>query len=157
MTNHKIQKQTFESIKEYILEVGEGNYSINGIAKFFNCDWRTARKYLALIKDNKTPHANKTSVCFAANEIKKYQNIIEKKLSLSVKVKHIYNFLKKEHNVKFSYQSLTRWVRSFKDYEKHLKGTQSKLVIERLPRWTGSSWLKRRLHTLFQEQCQICF
>ena len=149
MTKHKIQKQTFESIKKYIDEVGEGCYTINGVANFFHCSWRTAKKYITLIKQNKTPYISKDTICYATNEINDYETIIKSKLELAVKVKHIYNFLKREHNVKFSYQSLVWWVRSYKEIEKHLKGTQSKLVIERIPRWTGSGWLERKHCTLF--------
>lgn len=151
MKEKVLQKMTFEEMKKYVKTMGPGNYTIRGLARNFNCDRKTIRKYLDLIEKDQTPYRDDVKYRPAEAEINAYKNVIINKLDEGVRVKFIYNFLVEKHDVKFSYQSLTRWVRMYWENEKHLKGTQSKLIIETSARRTSTGWLEREYQSLFEK------
>ncbi len=135
MRKKELQIMIFEDIKKLVehKEKEKEKCSVSGIASKFHIDRKTARRYLKLIKENKDLSHNYQSIATATNEIEKYRDIILGKLSFGTKVIYIFDFLKQQYDVKFSYQSLTRWVRKHNEHEEHLKSKEIKIIYERYP------------------------
>lgn len=157
MIKKEIQKMIFDNIKKFVAVKGEGNYTVSGISRKFNIDRKSARKYIKSIKEGTDPTPKREIVAYAETEIEQYRDKIIQKLNNGVKIKHIYDFLKESYDVKFCYQSLTRWVRLYNKKQVLIKSKQAKIIYEKYPASQAQVDWKENMTLYTKENKKIVF
>src|SRR5574340_255154 len=84
-----MRKDILESITEHLMTVIKPNFA--DIARRYNCDYRTVKRYYDLGKEKTLEEGSKRRV--PPSLIENYKSIIEDKLKLGCSVRSIYYFI----------------------------------------------------------------
>lgn len=109
-----MRKDILESITEHLMTGIKPNFA--DIARRYNCDYRTVKRYYDLGKEKTLEEASKRRV--PPSLIENYKSIIEDKLKLGCSVRSIYYFIQLK-GYQGSYTTVKRYARLIRESCKH--------------------------------------